>query len=50
MLLFYEKKSTRMMTPKAVLRVAQLLETPEIAALNRKAGFGDPAAKKPPLD
>lgn len=49
MLLFYEKKSTRMMTPKAVLRVAQLLETPEIAALNRKAGFGDPAAKKPPL-
>lgn len=49
MLLFYEKKSTRMMTPKAVLRVAQLLETPEIAALNRKAGFGDPASKKPPL-
>ena len=49
MLLFYEKKSTRMITPKAVLRVAQLLETPEIAALNRKAGFGDPAAKKPPL-
>ncbi len=49
MLLFYEKKSTRMMTPKAVLRVAQLLEVPEIAALNRKAGFGDPASKKPPL-
>lgn len=49
MLLFYEKKSTRMITPKAVLRVAQLLETPEIAALNRKAGFGDPASKKPPL-
>lgn len=49
MTLFYEKKSTRMMTPKAVLRVAQLLETPEIAALNRKAGFGDPASKKAPL-
>ncbi len=49
MLLFYEKKSARMMTPKAVLRVAQLLETKEIAALNRKAGFGDPASKKPPL-
>ncbi|MFO0596858.1 MAG: VWA domain-containing protein [Myxococcaceae bacterium] len=49
MLLFYEKKSARMMTPKAVLRVAQLLETPEIAALNRKAGFGDPASKKAPL-
>lgn len=49
MLLFYEKKSTRMMTPKAVLRVAQLLENERIAALNRKAGFGDPASKKPPL-
>lgn len=49
MLLFYEKKSTRMMTPKAVLRVAQLLENERIAALNRKAGFGDPASKKAPL-
>lgn len=49
MLLFYEKKSARMMTPKAVLRVAQLLELPEIARLNRAAGFADPASKKPPL-
>ncbi|GIJ75320.1 hypothetical protein [Virgisporangium ochraceum] len=39
----------RAMTPKQVLRVAQLLETPEIAALNRSAGFGDPAGRKPPL-
>ncbi|HLL06854.1 MAG TPA: vWA domain-containing protein [Myxococcaceae bacterium] len=49
MLLHYEKKSTRMLTPKGILRVAELLETPEIAALNRKAGFGDPGSKKPPL-
>ena len=49
MVLCYEKKSTRMLTPKAVLRVAELLETPEIAALNRAAGFGDPAAKRAPL-
>jgi hypothetical protein len=49
MLLFYDKKSTRMLTPKAILRVAELLETPEIAALNRKAGFGDPHAKKAPM-
>ncbi|MBL8952256.1 MAG: VWA domain-containing protein, partial [Myxococcaceae bacterium] len=49
MLLHYEKKSTRMMTPKAVLRVAELLENDEIAKLNRKAGFADPASKKPPL-
>jgi hypothetical protein len=49
MILHYEKKSTRMLTPKAVLRVAELLETPEIAQLNREAGFGDPGSKKPPL-
>jgi hypothetical protein len=49
MVLFYQKKSARMLTPKAVLRIAELLETPEIAALNRKAGFGDPASKRAPL-
>src|SRR3569623_718759 len=49
MVLWYQKKSARMLTPKAVLRVAELLEVPEIAALNRKAGFGDPAAKRAPL-
>jgi len=49
MILHYEKKSTRMMTPKAVLRVAQLLELDVIAALNRQAGIADPAAKQPPL-
>lgn len=43
MLLFYDRKSTRMMTPKSVLRVAELLETPAIIELNRAAGFGDPA-------
>ncbi len=47
MLLFYDKKSTRMMTPKSVLRVGELLETPAIAELNRAAGFGDPAAARP---
>ncbi len=49
MVLFYQRKSARMMTPKSVLRVAELLETPEIAALNRAAGLGDPAAKRAPL-
>lgn len=47
MVRFYERKSSRMMTPKAVLRVAELLEVPQIAALNRQAGFGDPAGRKP---
>lgn len=49
MVLWYQRKSNRMLTPKAVLRIAELLETPEIAALNRAAGFGDPAAKRAPL-
>jgi hypothetical protein len=49
MVLFYQKKSARMLTPKAVLRVAELLEIPAIAALNREAGFGDPASKRAPL-
>jgi len=49
MVLWYQKKSARMLTPKAVLRIAELLEVPEIAALNRAAGFGDPAAKRAPL-
>ena len=47
MILFYEKKSTKMLTPKGVLRVAELLETP--AELNRIAGFSDIGSKKAPL-
>jgi hypothetical protein len=49
MILHYQKKSTRMLTPKALLRVAELLENPDIATLNRAAGFADPASKKPPM-
>ena len=49
MALHYERKSTRMLTPKAVLRVAELLENPEIAELNRTAGFADPTSRKPTL-
>ncbi|HEY8076570.1 MAG TPA: vWA domain-containing protein, partial [Labilithrix sp.] len=49
MVLFYEKKSTKMLTPKSVLRIAELLETPVIAQINRIAGFSDEAGKKAPL-
>ncbi len=49
MMLHYERKSPRMITPKGVLRIAEFLETDEIAKLNRKAGFADPASKKAPL-
>ncbi len=49
MLLYYQRKSPKMMTPKSVLRVAQLLETPGIAEINRRAGFGDAAGRKAPI-
>lgn len=49
MMLFYETKSSKMMSPKAVLRIAQLLELPGVATLNRAAGFGDPGSKRPPM-
>lgn len=49
MLLWYRQGSRRMMTPKMVLRVADLLEAAPIAELNRAAGFADPAGRKPPL-
>ncbi|RYE94167.1 MAG: VWA domain-containing protein, partial [Myxococcales bacterium] len=49
MILFYEPKSTKMLTPKAILRIAELLENPGIALLNRAAGFGDPGSRRPPL-
>jgi hypothetical protein len=49
MLLYFASGSTRMMTPKGVLRVAQLLEVAQIAALNRRAGFADPAGGRPAL-
>jgi hypothetical protein len=37
------------MSPKAVLRVAELLSCPQIAALNRRAGFASAASHKAPL-
>jgi hypothetical protein len=49
MILHYQKKSPRMLTPKGVLRVAELLETEDIALLNRAANFADPAGQKAPL-
>ena len=49
MLLHYEKKSTHMLTPKAIVRVAELLEVPAIAELNRIAGFADAASTKAAL-
>lgn len=44
MMIHYAKKSTQSMTPKGVLRVAQLLKLIEIAAVNRAAGFISPTS------
>jgi hypothetical protein len=49
MLLHYEQGSKRMLNPKGVLRVAELLQVPDIAELNRQAGFASPASRKAPL-
>jgi hypothetical protein len=49
MILHYQKGSKRMIPPKGVLRIAQLLEVPDIAELNRAAGFASPASRKAPL-
>jgi hypothetical protein len=49
MVLWYEQGSTRMMSPKMVLRIGQFLAVPEIALVNRQAGFADPAGRKAPL-
>ena len=49
MVLFYERGSKKMLNPKGILRVAELLECPEIATLNRGAGFGSATSSKAPV-
>ncbi|MEJ7732851.1 MAG: VWA domain-containing protein [Polyangiaceae bacterium] len=49
MVLHYQQRSPRMLTPKGVLRIAELLECDPVVALNRGAGFGDAASTKAPL-
>lgn len=43
----YQRGSGRMMSPKLILRVREILSIPEVAALNRKLGFGNPQKRKP---
>ena len=49
MLLYYERGSKKMLNPKGLVRVAELLETDAIADLNRQAGFASATSSKPPL-
>ena len=49
MLLYYERGSKKMLNPKGLVRVAELLETDAIADLNRQAGFASATSSKAPL-
>ncbi len=49
MVLYYERGSKKMLNPKGLLRIAELLECEGIAELNRAAGFASGTGSKPPL-
>ena len=46
MIKYYVRGSNRMMTPKLIQRIGQVLALPEVAALNRRLGFGNPQKRK----
>ena len=43
----YQRGSDRMMNPKIILRIRDVLSIPEVADLNRRLGFGNPQKRKP---
>lgn len=43
----YERGSNRMMNPKLILRIRDILSLPEVAEINRRLGFGHPQKRKP---
>jgi hypothetical protein len=43
----YQRGSDRMMNPKLVLRIRDILKIPEVADINRRLGFGNPQKRKP---
>lgn len=47
MIKHYERGSGRMMTPKLILRIRDVLTLPAVAELNRRLGFGHPQKRKP---
>ena len=47
MLKSYQRGSDRMMSPKLILRIRDILSIPEVADLNRRLGFGHPQKRKP---
>lgn len=47
MIKFYERGSNRMMNPKLISRIGDVLSLPSVAAINRRLGFGNPRKRKP---
>jgi len=47
MLKLYVRGSNRMMNPKLIQRVGEVLALPEVAAINRRLRFGNPHKRKP---
>jgi len=43
----YQRGSDRMMNPKLILRIRDILSIPEVAEINRSLGFGNPQKRKP---
>src|SRR5438094_2206015 len=47
MIKLYERGSNRMMNPKLIQRIGQVLGVPGVAAVNRRLRFGNPHKRKP---
>lgn len=47
MIKLYEKGSNRMMNPKLIQRIGEVLSVPGVVTMNRTLGFGNPHKRKP---
>jgi len=47
MIKLYQRGSNRMMNPKLIQRVSEVLSLPSVAAINRQLRFGNPHKRKP---
>jgi hypothetical protein len=47
MIKLYEKGSNRMMNPKLIQRIGEVLSLPGVVTMNRTLGFGNPHKRKP---
>ncbi|MBI2927971.1 MAG: VWA domain-containing protein [Verrucomicrobia bacterium] len=47
MIKLYERGSNRMLNPKLISRIGEVLALPGVVAINRRLGFGNPHKRKP---